>query len=210
MMTRSTQATPTTLRKSNLETPPPFNYSQYWLPAACEILDLFCRQFRGAAFWRFLVTLFLLKGAFRGILLFLVQREKQDSRFLWAFHGVAWRRALVPQGYYFSSFDAAENGKWNEPFSSKSQDKAFDGWRDDDDDGRSEVGRKVGREEWDMTTSSFFFLLRNSYNRFEALCVVDRFYEGILFGMELSASLSSNVLKSRFPSELPRGRWNTS
>ncbi|OCK89422.1 uncharacterized protein K441DRAFT_276895 [Cenococcum geophilum 1.58] len=62
MMTRSTQATPMTLRKSNLETPPPFNYSQYWLPAACEVLDLCCRQFRGAVFWRFLVTLFLLRG----------------------------------------------------------------------------------------------------------------------------------------------------
>jgi len=56
----------------------------------------------------------------------LVQREKQDSRFLQAFNGVAWRRALVPKGYYFS-FDAAENGKWSEPLFSKSQDKAFDG-----------------------------------------------------------------------------------
>jgi len=56
-----------------------------------------------------------------------VQREKQDSRFLQAFNGVAWRKALVPKGYYFSSFDAAENGKWSEPFSSKGQDKAFDG-----------------------------------------------------------------------------------
>lgn len=51
------------------------------------------------------------------MLRFLVQREKQDSRFLLAFNGVAWRRALVPKGYYFSSFDAAENGKWSEtPF----------------------------------------------------------------------------------------------
>lgn len=56
-----------------------------------------------------------------------MQREKQDSRFLQAFNGVAWRKALVPKGYYFSSFDAAENGKWSEPFSSKGQDKAFDG-----------------------------------------------------------------------------------
>jgi len=47
-----------------------------------------------------------------------VQREKQDSRFLQAFNGVAWRRALVPKGYYFS-FDAAENGKWSEPLFQK-------------------------------------------------------------------------------------------
>ena len=48
-----------------------------------------------------------------------------------------------------------------------------------------------------MTTSSFFFLLGNSYNRFEALWVVDRFYEGILFGMKYAGVTTSGVLYLR-------------
>lgn len=35
-----------------------------------------------------------------------------------------------------------------------------------------------------MGYDDLFFFLRNSYNRFEALWVVDIFYEGTLFGMK--------------------------
>ena len=48
-----------------------------------------------------------------------------------------------------------------------------------------------------MTTSSFFFLFGNSYNRFEALWVVDRFYEGILFGMKHAVVTTRGVLYLR-------------
>lgn len=43
----------------------------------------------------------------------------------------------------------------------------------------------------------FFFLLGNSYNRFEALWVVDRFYEGILFGTKYAGVTTSGVLYLR-------------
>jgi len=43
----------------------------------------------------------------------------------------------------------------------------------------------------------FFFLLGNPYNRFEALCEVDRFYEGILFGMKHAGVTTRGVLYLR-------------
>ena len=77
MMTRSTQATPMTLRKSNLETSHPSATHSIGFRRRARPWNLCCRQCRSAAFWRFLVTLFLLKGAFRGILPSLLQRENK-------------------------------------------------------------------------------------------------------------------------------------
>ena len=48
-----------------------------------------------------------------------------------------------------------------------------------------------------MGYDDLFFFLRNSYNRFEALWVVDRFYEGILFGMKHAVVTTRGVLYLR-------------